>query len=242
MAVQRALLMIADVGGYTRFMAMHRVSLVHAQDIIGRLLEAMIDAAPGLELVKLEGDAAFFYAPVASGQESVAVGEFPNQVVAIHRAFHASKRRVASICPCGGCQQIQNLRVKFVAHVGEVATQRVKHHTELAGIDVIVVHRLLKNAVPVAEYLLLSAAMYDHAAASVRRLGSGLAQEIEELGMVQTYFVDLADLAELPPPPAPAPMPRRLLDTVALLCRSLPTVLGVRKLRGGYRNLESATA
>ena len=37
-----------------------------------------------------------------------------------------------------------------VAHDGEVAFQRVKHLTELAGMDVILVHRMLKNDVPVS--------------------------------------------------------------------------------------------
>lgn len=44
----RALLVIADIGGYTPFMRLHRMSLAHAQDVVARLLEAMIDAAPGL--------------------------------------------------------------------------------------------------------------------------------------------------------------------------------------------------
>jgi hypothetical protein len=46
MPVGRALLVIADIGGYTPFMRLHRTSLAHAQDVVARLLEAMIDAAP----------------------------------------------------------------------------------------------------------------------------------------------------------------------------------------------------
>jgi len=37
--------------------------------------------------------------------------------------------------------------------------QKVKRLTELAGVDVIVVHRMLKNAVPVPEYLLIRLAV-----------------------------------------------------------------------------------
>lgn len=40
MAVQRALLIIADISGYTRFMKFPRMSLAHAQDMVARLLEA----------------------------------------------------------------------------------------------------------------------------------------------------------------------------------------------------------
>ena len=39
---ERALLVIADIGGYTRFMKLHRVSLAHAQTVIAMLLEAVI--------------------------------------------------------------------------------------------------------------------------------------------------------------------------------------------------------
>ena len=44
-------------------MRVHRVNLAHAQYVVAQLLEAVIDGAESrLELAKLEGDAAFFYA------------------------------------------------------------------------------------------------------------------------------------------------------------------------------------
>lgn len=48
-------------------------------------------------------------------------------------------------CDCASCAQLDNLSLKFVAHEGEVAEQRVKRRAELAGIDVILVHRMLKT-------------------------------------------------------------------------------------------------
>src|SRR5215813_2641829 len=70
MIVQPTFLLIADIGGYTRFMKMHRMSLAHAQDIVARLLEAVIDATRSrLKLSKLEGDAAFFYLNYPEGTE-----------------------------------------------------------------------------------------------------------------------------------------------------------------------------
>ena len=51
METRQALLVIADIGGYTRFMRLHRMSLAHAQENTLRLLEAMIDAEPRLRLV-----------------------------------------------------------------------------------------------------------------------------------------------------------------------------------------------
>ena len=44
MASERALLLIADIGGYTEYMRAHRMSLAHAEVNTARLLEAVIDA------------------------------------------------------------------------------------------------------------------------------------------------------------------------------------------------------
>src|SRR5262245_57736255 len=148
-AVQPTLLLIADIGGYTRFMKLHDWSLVHAQDVVGRLLEAVIDAAgPSLRLAKLEGDAAFFYLPTTAGR-AVDSASLAERAAQIHRAFHhrAQDLRANTLCPCDGCQQAGNLKIKLVGHLGEVAVQKVKRLTELAGVDVIIVHRMLKNNV-----------------------------------------------------------------------------------------------
>ena len=75
----------------------------------------------------------------------------------MHRAFHAERRLVErNMCPCESCTQTSDLKLKFVAHVGDVATQTIKRRRKLVGMDVIFVHRLLKNPVQVPEYVLLS--------------------------------------------------------------------------------------
>src|SRR5437867_3364336 len=139
MAVQPTLLLIADIAGYTRFMKMHYMSLVHAQDIVARLLEAIIDASePHLKLAKLEGDAAFFYLSFPEGSEP-GLDFVAEWVASIYRAFHMRAADLAanSLCPCDGCQQAGNLKIKLVGHLGEVAVQKVRNFTELAGVDVI---------------------------------------------------------------------------------------------------------
>ena len=83
--------------------------------------------------------------------------------MAMHRAFHLERQYVATnLCPCNGCTQATNLKLKFVAHIGEVATQTIRQRRKLVGIDVILVHRMLKNPVEVPEYLLLSEELYQH--------------------------------------------------------------------------------
>ena len=63
MASERALLLIADIGGYTEYMRTHRMSLAHAEVNTARLLEAVIDAAGDFDLIEIEGDAAFLSRP-----------------------------------------------------------------------------------------------------------------------------------------------------------------------------------
>jgi hypothetical protein len=63
MAIRHAVLVIADIGGYTHYMHWNRKHLAHAQQTVAGLLEAVIDAGKGLKLAKLEGDAAFFWQP-----------------------------------------------------------------------------------------------------------------------------------------------------------------------------------
>jgi uncharacterized protein DUF2652 len=79
----------------------------------------------------------------------------------MHRAFHRERQYVvANLCPCDACERANNLKLKFVAHLGEVATQTIRDRRKLVGIDVILVHRLLKNPVAAPEYLLFSDALY----------------------------------------------------------------------------------
>ena len=58
-------LVLADISGYTRFIRLHGLSMLHAEQIIAELLDAVIGASEHpLQLSKLEGDAAFMYAEV----------------------------------------------------------------------------------------------------------------------------------------------------------------------------------
>jgi hypothetical protein len=126
--------------------------------------------------------------------------------LAMHRAFHAERRFVQlNMCPCRSCRQTSDLKLKFVAHVGEVATQTIRRRKKLVGVDVIYVHRLLKNPVTVPEYLLVSDDLFrDGGSASAELVMHEIAQELEGIGPVQTFFVDVEDIAT---PLAPLPDP-----------------------------------
>src|SRR6201982_549864 len=148
MAPVRTLLLIADMGGYTAYMRTHRFSLAHAEVNTTRLLKKVIDAAPGFDLIELEGDAAFLSRSAETLDPHLAVTEVLHAAAAMQRAFHYERAYVAAnLCPCAGCKEVDNLTLKFVAHVAEVATQTIRNRTNLVGFDVILVHRLLKNPV-----------------------------------------------------------------------------------------------
>lgn len=242
MAVERAVFLIADIGGYTRFMKVHRVNLTHAQYVVAQLLEAVIDAAaPAFKLAKLEGDAAFFYA-LAGGRGELDLGSLGERVAKIRQAFVTRRREIEidRVCDCDGCLQASQLTLKFVSHVGDVAFQKVKRLTELAGVDVIFVHRLLKNAVPISEYVLMSEPVHAGLAPAVRDVARESAEDLEGLGETRTYYVALDDIAHSTPAgPAPSAV-RRLRAWAKMFVRSLPFLVGAREPCEGFRNMDEA--
>jgi hypothetical protein len=102
----------------------------------------------------------------------------------MHQAFLDRRARIESgrLCACESCAQLMNLSLKFVAHEGEVAEQKVKRHTELAGVDVILVHRMLKNQVPLPEYVLMTDAVAQRLDEPVRAVCTPLVHDFEGLG------------------------------------------------------------
>src|SRR3954447_21680580 len=161
-APQPACFLIADISGYTRYLT--GVELDHAQDILADLMGAVVSALrPTFRLAKLEGDAAFVYAPL----ERLG-GSPPLEVVArCYFGFRRRRRdvRQATSCECNACSRIPDLDLKFVVHHGLAITQKVAGRVELLGSDVVVVHRLLKNDVVeglgIDAYALLSQACVD---------------------------------------------------------------------------------
>jgi Protein of unknown function (DUF2652) len=233
MAIRRAVLLIADIGGYTNYMHWNRAHLAHAQQTVAQLLESVIDAGKGLKLAKLEGDAAFFWAP--DGNANVLV---PDRLWRMRQSFLARRQRIRTdiACECASCEQLDSLSLKFVAHEGEVAEQKVKRHVELAGVDVILVHRMLKNAVPVTEYVLMTdpvAACLDE---PIRQLAKPLTHDFDGIGETSTHYIDLAT-SEAPPAPPQRGFFGRLGKTAAFELSTLPFLLGIKKPAEGFRNL-----
>src|SRR5439155_5792160 len=206
MATRRALLLIADIGGYTEYMQFHRSILGHAEAATRRMLDKIVDAARDFDLIEIEGDAAFLSRDADGLDGPATLSAITRADVAMHRAFHEERRLVElNLCPCESCTQTSGLKLKFVAHVGDVATQTIKRRKKLVGMDVIYVHRLLKNPVKVPEYLLVSDDLFRNGGTAASELVmQEIAQDLEGIGRVQTFFVDVEDIAA---PLGPLPDP-----------------------------------
>src|SRR5687767_14115668 len=103
------------------------MSLDHAEATTARLLEEVIDAARGFDLIEIEGDAAFLSRRADALDGDATVAAATQAAVSMHRAFHIERQHVVTnMCPCDSCTQADNLKLKFVAHIGDVATQNIK--------------------------------------------------------------------------------------------------------------------
>lgn len=199
--------------------------------------ESVINAAKGLKLAKLEGDAAFFWAPDTNAKVVVC-----ERLSRMRTSFLERRERIRNdiACQCASCAQLEKLSLKFVVHVGEVADQKVKRHVELGGFDVILVHRMLKNMVPVAEYVLMTDPVAECLDESMRGLCTPMLHVFDGIGETSTHYIDLASL-QVPAVESERSFLRRLGATMKLEFNTLPFTLGMREPAEGFRNLGRGT-
>ena len=189
---QHGYLVIADISGYTSYVA--KTELEHAHEILTELLELILShLTPTLTLSKLEGDAVFVYGPEFRLTRGETVLEL------IEATYAAFKDRVEAVrrrttCTCNACRAIPTLELKFIVHHGDYIIQNVAGIHEMAGSDVNLVHRLLKNHVGEATgwraYALFTETSLEHIGAQLDGLHPQL-EEYEHLGAVKTYSLNL---------------------------------------------------
>jgi hypothetical protein len=133
--------------------------------------------------------------------------------------------------------QAGDLKLKFVAHVGDVAFQKVKRFTELAGVDVILVHRLLKNTVPLREYVLMSEPLHEELASELGSIAVPVEEHLEGLGEARNYYVDLDVLGGPHTIEVRPSIWRKLAVWARMTFRSIPYFLGLKKACDGFRHM-----
>src|SRR4051812_6085746 len=141
---ESAFFLIADISGYTNFVS--GVELDHAQDIIADIIDTVVRALrPPFRLAKLEGDAAFVYAVTEKLDGSLLQDSIETAYFAFRKRLRNIKQ--ATSCKCSACTEMQHLDLKFISHHGEFITHKMARREEIAGRDIILIHRLLKNGV-----------------------------------------------------------------------------------------------
>jgi class 3 adenylate cyclase len=195
-------LLLADISGYTVFMAGVEVEhgidfsdgIPAAYSILGDLLDSVVEGVrPDLALVKLEGDAVFAAAPAASldgqGDRVLATirGTYGAFIDARTRAIPSSDHI------CIACPAVAHLDLKVVLHRGPAVRQSVGSGSDLLGPAVTIAHRLLKNTVRdrigARPYLFMT----DAAATGLGMQGIGLAhvEEYPDAGQIKGRIVEL---------------------------------------------------
>ena len=163
MGIKPLFIIIVDISGYTNFIRLHKMSLLHAEKIIGELMECMLDEVE-LPVVAHEilGDAISLYALDNSSPDLA-----DNIYLQLEKYFQAFREREAYLlrecgyCICDACNKVGELKLKAILHSGKAAFTKVHDIQKISGEDVITAHRLLKNSIPSKEYILVTDSFLD---------------------------------------------------------------------------------
>ncbi|MGV3538911.1 MAG: DUF2652 domain-containing protein [Rufibacter sp.] len=149
---QPALLFIPDISGFTRFMYENGVR--YSRNLIADLLEIIIEAnIINMELCEIQGDAILFY----KLGDPPAIDAIVSQCKQIFLDFQNYLKIMQRDRALPSPQLSENkLTLKIVVHYGRISITQIRDFTKLMGTDVIVAHRLLKNNIEGAEYVLLT--------------------------------------------------------------------------------------
>lgn len=161
--VKKLFIILVDISGYTNFIRLHKISLLHAEKIIGELMECMLDEVE-LPVVAHEilGDAISLYALDDESQ-----GLADNIYLQLEKYFLAFRNREAYLlrecgyCVCEACNKVGELKLKGILHSGEAAFTKIHDNEKISGIDVITAHRLLKNSIESDEYIYVTNSFLD---------------------------------------------------------------------------------
>ena len=184
--------MIADISGYTSFVA--KTELEHSHEILTELLELLVDKFTPLMIIsKLEGDAVFAYAGENIFTRGDTLLEFMESIYVAFRDRQISMRRKTT-CTCLACQNIPTLDLKFIAHHGDFIVQNIANTRELVGSDVNLIHRVAKNHVSETTgwhaYMMFTEKCLDHLKLNLEDTHVQM-EEYEHLGEIKTYNIDL---------------------------------------------------
>lgn len=191
MEAKKIVLVMVDISGYTHFIRAQKMSAIHAEEIIFDLLEAVINRAQyPLTLNKLEGDAVFLYAEIGDADPQEVARDVAKQAREFFEVFNERAKTLTqerAECDCNACQSVHDLRIKVLLHIGEAVFRTIRQFNELAGEDVIAIHRLLKNSIPTREYILMTESFYKRAGNLSGMTHTESAENYEDLGTLNVH-------------------------------------------------------
>lgn len=192
------LLCIPDISGFTQFMSDTDFEL--SSKVIPSLLNNIIYSNEiGLKISEIEGDAVLFY---RSGelppfdelisQCKLFYTQFYKQLETLRKKY-SSKKDAVKIPDILG--------LKIVLHFGkEIGVVPVGKMIKLMGEDVIIAHRLLKNDIPIKEYILISDELISNYKKTAKDGQFEWAElkkshiEVDHVGTINFHYIDLAPL------------------------------------------------
>ena len=204
MAESNATILIPDISGFTEFIT--TTELTHSSHAINLLIDAMLKAiGEEYEVSEIEGDAVLLIkkGPAPSKKEIL------DTCLKIFNAFHFQRKWMQqyAVCPCGACQAIINLTLKFVVHHGPLAEIKVGRFIKQSGTEMIVAHRLLKNSINNNEYLLMTEKLLQQVAdpaEAVEMEWTSSSEEYASIGKIDYRFALLNEARKkVPEPPVP---------------------------------------
>jgi Protein of unknown function (DUF2652) len=152
--LESGFLVLADISGFTAFVT--ATELEHGAEVTGALLDGVMEAlSPPLEIQELEGDAVFALGADAAGDASL-LDVFSRTFVGFRQRQHDMAMDMS--CSCRACRGVLGLSLKLIVHHGSFMRQMVRGRSRVAGPDIILAHRFLKNDVEPVTYVLFTEA------------------------------------------------------------------------------------
>lgn len=194
MNIEKGYLFITDITGYTEFLT--QSELDHAKEILDALFDSIMKHLhPPMIISGTQGDAIVCYFPEDALVQPQSIVEGIEHVYYDFRR-QLSMMKLNTTCTCKACANMTALDLKIFLHYGQYMLQQIGDRMDLQVADVILIHRLMKNAVKerfgLTGYGLITEAAIG--AMGIAGLTEGMhehTEQVEHFGDVRMYIYDL---------------------------------------------------
>jgi hypothetical protein len=154
-----AIFCIPDLTGFTRFMT--ETNIEFSRKVVPPILRTLVNSNKlNFKLGEIEGDAVFFYQfGTLSSLHDITEQcktfylNFNKEIGKLKNEFADDYKKIISSSRLG---------LKIILHYGEITSTMIGGREKLIGEEVIEAHKLLKNSVQEAEYILMSEKFLSH--------------------------------------------------------------------------------